>query len=409
MKILKREIFESIKKYFNDEITLVIQGARQAGKTYLLLYIEQHLKQRGKKVFYFDLEYPDLLKEINQGVDNFFQLLKARGFQEKEEIYVIIDEIQYLDQPSSFIKIITDHHKNIHLIVSCSSSFNIKSKFKDSLVGRTINFEMFPLSFKEFLQFKEKEIIISEAKTEKDINDLKNLYREFVIYGGYPKVVLENDEEKKKAILWQIIDTYIRKDVRDLGHITDIKKFNNLLYVLASQSGGLLNLTSLSQETNISLPTLIKYLNLLEETYVIKLISPYSKSPAVEIRKNPKIFFYDSGLVGLLLFGYFQKEILGPLFETSVFGELIKHFGRSSLYFWRTKHKQEIDFIIKNEKGLIPIEAKVSFNQFSFSPMRSFLKKYQASHWRVIGLKGIKKDEHYLFPWQIEELYYRSN
>lgn len=399
--IYKRTVFEQIKKYFNDDLVIVLHGARQVGKTYILLYIQQYLKKQNKKVFYFDLEYPDVLAEINRGVENFIQMIKAKGYKENETIHVLVDEIQYLDNPSSFIKIIADHYKNIHLLVSGSSSFDIKTKFKDSLVGRTVNFEIYNLSFEEFLTFKEKNIVIAEAKTEKDISDLKNLYREYVIYGGYPKIVLEQEEEKKKTILLQIIDTYIRKDIKDLGHIEDIKKFNNLLYVLASQSSNLLNMASLSIETNISFPTLRKYLSILEETYVIKLVIPYSKSASVEISKNPKIFFFDSGLTSMLWFQTFQKTLLGPVFETNIFGELVKQYGRLSIHFWRTKHKQEIDFIVKTERELLPVEVKTSFNQFNQGAIRSFLKNYHLTDWRVIGLEGEKKDKHYIFPWQI--------
>lgn len=401
MNIYKRAMFEQIKKYFHDDLVIVLHGSRQVGKTYILLYIERYLKKQNKKVFYFDLEYPDVLNEINKGVDNFIQMIKAKGYKENELIHVLIDEIQYLDNPSSFIKIIADYYKNIHLLVSGSSSFDIKTKFKDSLVGRTVNFEIYNLSFEEFLVFKEKNIVIPEVQTGKDILELKNLYREYIIYGGYPKIVLEPEEEKKKTILLQIIDTYIRKDIKDLGHIEDIKKFNNLLYVLASQSSNLLNMASLSKETNISFPTLQKYLSILEETYVIKLVTPYSKSPSVEISKNPKIFFFDSGLVSILWFQTFQKTLLGPVFETNIFGELVKRYGRLSIHFWRTKHKQEIDFIIQAKKQLLPIEVKISFDQFSQGAIKSFLKKYHLVEWRLIALEGGKKNQKYIFPWQI--------
>lgn len=401
MKIYKRTIFQKIKKYFDDDLAIILHGSRQVGKTYILFYIQQHLKQEKKDVFYFDLEYPDILAEINKGVDNFLQLIKARGFKENQKTYILIDEIQYLDNPTSFIKIITDHYKNIHLVVSGSSSFQIKTKFKDSLAGRIVDFEVFNLSFEEFLRFKEFHLITSEAKTKTDINKLKDLYREYVIYGGYPKIVLTQEEEKKKTILLQIIDTYIRKDIRDLAHVEDVKKFNNLLYVLASQSANLLNMKSISQETTISFPTLSKYLSILEETYVIKLVPPYSKSASVEISKNPKIFFFDSGLQSMLWLQNFQKTILGSVFETNIFGELVKKYGRSPIYFWRTKHKQEIDFIIKTNEKLLPIEVKISFNQFSQSSINSFLRKYRLPDWKVIALEGEKKTENYLYPWQM--------
>jgi predicted AAA+ superfamily ATPase len=163
-------------------------------------------------------------------------------------------------------------------------------------------------------------------------------------------------------------------------------------------------MTALSRETNISFPTLQKYLSVLEETYVIKLVTPYSKSASVEISKNPKIFFFDSGLASLLWFQTFQKTMLGPVLETSIFGELVKRYGRHPVHFWRTKHKQEVDFIVETEKQVLPIEVKTSFNQFSQGAMRSFLKKYNLAKWCVIALDGEKKDQHYIFPWQIGDI-----
>jgi len=402
MKLYKRKVFDQIQPYIGDNTVIVLHGARQVGKTHILFYIRNWLTASGKKVFYYDLEYPDLLSDLNKGVEVFTSDLAGKGYIEGEEIYVLIDEIQYLDNPSSFLKIIADHYKNIHLIVSGSSTFDIKSKFKDSLAGRTTSFEIFPLSFEEYLEFKEIEYIPSKVQSPSVIGRLIQLYREFVMYGGYPKVVLETIEEKKKQYLLQMIDTYIRKDVRDLAKVTDIRKFNNMLRVLASQSGQLLDLASLSRETTISFPTLQKYLSILEETFVIKRVSPYSKSPSVEISKNPKIFFFDSGLQSTLWFSSFQGTLLGSIFETNIYGELVKKFGRSAIHFWRTKTRQEIDFIIEYSNGsIIPMEVKTNFQRFTPKAIETFSRKYALQNWKVIGLEGNKLTRNGFFPWEI--------
>ena len=401
MKLYKRKIFDQIQPYVGDDTVIVLHGARQVGKTHILFYLRNTLTALGKKVFYYDLEYPDLLSDLNKGVEVFVSDLTGKGYIEGEEVYVLIDEIQYLDNPTSFIKIIADHYKNIHLIVSGSSTFDIKSKFKDSLAGRTTSFEIFPLSFEEYLEFKEIEYIPSKVQSPSGIATLIQRYREFVIYGGYPKVVLEPIEEKKKQYLLQMIDTYIRKDIRDLAKITDIKKFNNMLKVMASQSGQLLDLASLSRETTISFPTLQKYITILEETFVIKRVSPYSKSPSVEISKNPKIFFFDSGLQSILWFNSFQKTLLGSIFETNIFGELVKKFGRSAIHFWRTKTRQEIDFIVEHSNGsVLPIEVKINFQRFNPKAIETFARKYNVRNWKVIGLEGSKLSRNGFFPWE---------
>lgn len=403
MDLYKRDIFDEIEPYVGDEGVIVLHGARQVGKTHILLYIQNWLRKREKKVFYYDLELPELLEILNLGTKSFLLNLSNQGYREGEDVFVLIDEIQYLDNPSSFLKIIADHNKNVHLIVSGSSSFDIKSKFSNSLAGRTIEFEVFPLSFKEFLEFKETEYKFGTGDLSiAALLAFKKYYGEFVKFGGYPRVALENDEMKKKKYLLQIVDTYIRKDIRDLADITDVKKFNGMLKILASQSGQVLNQQSLSRETNLSLPTVQKYLSILEETYVIKLVSPFSQSPSVEISKNPKIFMYDSGLQSILWLNNFQSTLIGSVFETNIFGELTKKYGRKQIHFWRNKRQMEIDFVIEMDNlKLLPIEVKTNFAQFSQKSVNTFLKKYKPEKWNVLALEGEKKLSNMIYPWEI--------
>lgn len=402
MKLYKRHIFDQIQPYLGDETILVIVGARQVGKTHILHYIQNYLKTKNHKTLYYDLEFPNLLSLLNQGTDAFIIDLESKGYVKGKNIFVFIDEIQYLDNPSSFLKIIADHYKNIHLIVSGSSTFDIKTKFTNSLAGRTINFEVFPLSFAEFITFKESIYTNVSKLSSAGLKHIQMLYKEYIIYGGYPKIVLEPDIIKKQQHLLQLIDTYVRKDIRDLADITDISKFNKILKVLAFQSGQLLNVASLSRETGISQPTLHKYLSILEETFIIKMITPFSHSPSVEISKNPKIFFLDSGLQSLLWLGQFQNIIQGNIFETNIFSELVKKYGREAIHFWRTKIHQEIDFIIEYEMGkILPIEVKINFQKFNVRTMKSFCNKYKIKDWKVIGLEGMKEIKNNIYPWEI--------
>jgi len=314
---------------------------------------------------------------------------------------VFIDEVQYLDNPSPLLKLLADHHKYIQLIVSGSSSFNIKSKFSDSLVGRTVDFEVFNLSFREFIRFKglgyELENIVSGVHLDKTIE----LYHEYVFFGGYPKIVLENSVEKKEKYLQQIIDTYIKKDIRDLAHVKDIRKFNNLLKVLASQSGQLLNIAQLANTCSIAKQTIENYLFILENTYVLKLVTPFSSSPKVEVVKAPKIFFYDTGLLEMLWLGGLQKNLIGNIFETSVFAELVKKYGVQNIHYWRNRNQNEIDFILELKGKILPIEVKVSFRGFRRLSMSSFCRRYNIGEYKVVGLIGQKEDKNYIYPWQV--------
>lgn len=409
-KLYKRIIFDEISKYFLTNEIIVLHGARQVGKTHLLYFIDQYLKKEGFTTYYIDLEDSRFLKILDTGVNEFLKHLEEEGFsvsllKPDEKIFVLIDEIQYLKNPSSFLKLIADHHNKIKLIISGSSSFSIKSKFKDSLVGRTVNFEIFPLSFEEFLEFKEykinPEILKNRDLTDKKTEELKIFFKEYALYGGYPKIVLAKEIEIKEKYLQQIIDTYIKKDIGDLAKIKEIEKFNKLTEVLASQSGQLLDVSELSNTCRLSKQTVQNYLFILENTYIIKLIKPYFKNIRSELFKTPKIFFYDTGLAQMLWLKQLQKEIIGSIFETAVFGELVKKYGSENVFYWRTADKKEIDFILKTEKEILPVEVKLNFEQFDKTAVAYFCDKYKIKNYIVSGLKGEIKSNNFYYPWSL--------
>jgi len=159
------------------------------------------------------------------------------------------------------------------------------------LSGRTVNFEIYNLSFEEFLLFKKYPFSPVKAYTQKKTDELKSLYEEYALYGGYPKIVLATDVKMKEKYLQQIIDTYIKKDVRDLADVKDINKFNKLVEILASQSAQLLNVLELANTCHIAKQTVEHYLFLLEQTYIIRQVRPFSRNLRSELSKTPKIFF----------------------------------------------------------------------------------------------------------------------
>lgn len=268
-------------------------------------------------------------------------------------------------------------------------------------MGRTVDFEIFNLSFKEFLLFKDYYFDRKKIFTEKKINELKQLFTEYVLYGGYPKIVLTNEIYKKEKYLQQIIDTYIKKDIRDLAEIKDISKFNKLLEALSFQSGNLLNVTELSNTCNIAKQTVEKYLFILENTYILKLVRPYSKNIRSELFKIAKIYFYDTGLMQMLWLKGLQKEIIGNVFETAVFSELVKNYGKDKIFYWRTTDKKEIDFILRVKNRILPIEVKLNFEQVNLTAIRYFNKYYKLKDYKIIGLKGRRENKFHIYPWSL--------
>jgi uncharacterized protein len=394
-QIYKRKILQDIEKYLDSKEAIVVYGARQVGKTTLLKYlIENNLKEMKNNVFYFDLELMNLLELCNQGPEIVFNYLIEKGADEKKQIYLIIDEIQYLENPTNFIKIMHDHYLKIKLLVSGSSTFEIKKKFKNSLVGRIICFEMYPLCFEEFLIFKNKRYNLTLDNSETTNNELIFLAKEYMKYGGYPKIVLENSEEKKQILLFQIINTYINKDIRDIGNIRNISGFNKLVQVLASQSGQLLNVSELSNTLKMNRETIEEYLDLLENTFIIKRIKPFHKNLRSELSKNPKVFFLDTGMMHLLWLKEFPKIIFGNVFETFVFLELMK--TGNNINFWRTTNKQEIDFIL-NSNLLYAIEVKLNFQKANLKTFNYFTEQYSNKN-VIVGLEGKKNGK---YVWEL--------
>ena len=410
--VYKRSVIDEIIRFLSTDDIVVIHGARQVGKTSILMYLQDHLLSEKEQVLYIDLEDSRFVSMMDKGVDEFITYLSEQGFdlpgliKSGKKLFIMIDEIQYLSNPSSFLKLLADHHRYLKIIVSGSSSFEMKSKFKDSLVGRTVSFEIYPLSFQEFLLFKGVPFTPASRFTEKKIIDLQALYTEFVLYGGYPKIVLTPDSSVKEKYLQQIIDTYIRKDIRDLAQIKDVGKFNRLLEALASQSGNLLNISELSNTCGLARDTIERYLFLLEQTYILRLVRPFSRNIRSELFKTPKIFFYDTGLMQMLWLKRLQKEILGSVFETSVFTELVKHYGPDKVHYWRTQDKKEIDFIVNLPDAPLPVETKLHFPRAIPAVLDIFATAYPSNSnampgYRLVGLEGEPAKDGMIFPWQL--------
>ncbi len=387
-KIYRRKVFDDILPFLHEKEIIVINGARQVGKTHVLYYLRDHLLERKEQVHYLDLEDSRLLRTLDAGSDALLQLLREEGFDPGRKTFVLVDEIQYLADPSRFLKLAHDHLPGIKLVVSGSSSFDIRRKFRDSLAGRTVTFELFPLSFAEFLVFRECSLPANAPPTPKKLAELAGLQREFVLFGAYPGIVLTTETDKKEQRLQQIIDTYVRKDIRDIGNVRDVGKFNLLLETLAAQSGKLLNVLELANTCRLAKQTVKNYLFILENTYVLRRVRPFHGNIRSELFKTPKVFFYDSGLQQLLWLKKFPGAIMGSVFETAVFAELAKRYGKEAVFFWRTRDRREIDFVVRKGDLVLPVEAKLNFSHFNPAAANHFLRKYGQGSYRVVGLEG---------------------
>ena len=401
----RREVFSDLLAYLDQSEILLLVGARQVGKTTLMKMLLTHLRQRGEPeqaLHYLDLEDMALLHLLEGGQHELTGWLAAHGADLSRKVYVFIDEIQYLSNPSNLLKLLADSQPNLKLIVSGSSTLEIRRKFTDSLAGRKLVFEIYPLSFAEFLVFRGEDRL-AQAVRDNGVRalaadadpmalparflaaDCFRYYQEFLVWGGYPRIALEPDEQRKAAYLAELYNAYVRKDIKDLARIDNVNGFNNLIAALAHQAGGLANISELSNVTRLARDTVEHYLFLLENTFIIKGALPFSRNPRKEISKMRKYYFLDNGLRNMAirsLAALDSRTDAGELAENAVFTELTK---RSPLLeeigFWRTQTKTEVDFILQGEGRLRPVEVK--FRPLSKPKIpggiRSFMQDYPAA------------------------------
>jgi len=372
-----RTITPQIEANLDNPLILVITGGRQTGKTTLLNHFYE--REKTKRACYFiNLENPTFLDLLNEHPENIFKITNL--LPQKQQM-VFIDEIQYLDNPTNFLKYLYDeYHGNLKLIVSGSSSFYIDHKFKDSLMGRKRLFALYTLNFKEFLTFKRQTSLLKEIIRQENISLLQEkylwpLFSEYITYGGYPSVVLQANEEEKKYLLSEMALDYIKKDIFEAG-IQDQSKYFQLLKILAHQIGSLVNANELANTLGLASTTIEKYLYVMQKSYQLALIRPYYSNIRKELTKMPKAYFYDSGLRNMLMDSFDNIELRmdkGSYLENIVFRELLFHYPLDRIRFWRTQNKNEIDFVIQERKA---IEVKFQAAECRPSKYQRFITAY---------------------------------
>lgn len=376
-RIVKRSLIKKIIPYLKREEIIVITGARQTGKSVLLYQlIYNYLLPKTENIYYFNLDIPKQLSFF-ESIDRLIDLVT----RSKGKTYIFIDEVQRLKEPGLFLKGIYDLHLPVKLIVSGSSALEIKSKVHEALTGRKILFHLDPFNLEELSQalFPQK----SFNKIIEDSLCFKTVFKHYLIYGGYPAVALAGSSKLKLQLLKEIFQSYLEKDVKALLKVENENAFFNLIKVLSSQIGNLINKDELSNVLRIHKNTLENYLFYLEQTFILDLISPFYKNPRKELLKSPKIYFHDLGIRNFAIRSFQDMDFRpdkGALFENFSYLVLREKLNFSvPLHFWRTKSGAEVDFVIVPKLTPIPFEVKAKdLKEFKISKsLRSFLHTYR--------------------------------
>jgi len=404
--MMERKLYNDIVSNLDRKEYLIITGARQVGKTTILKQLAKYLTEQQKANYYLTFENPDILNTMNEHPENILRYTEiSSASKEKgqiQRIILLVDEVQYLKNPSNFLKYHYDVNGDwLKIVATGSSAFYLDTKFKDSLAGRKRIFELFPLDFEEYLRFKGFPDWIKEwelMRTNPDYISLSyreifHLFEEYLTYGGYPAVVLEKDRNEKKEILNDLVKTYLKRDVMDSNQ-SDYLKVIQLLKVLANQTGQLVNTNELSNTLRFANTTVENYLYVLQKCYHINLIRPFYKSLRKELTKMPKIYFHDLGFRNSLLNQWQsspERPDRGQHIENYLCIRLRQLYGQEMIRYWRTTGGNEIDFVVTPESGDgFAMESKFKADDLNLSKYKTFTAAYPGIPLRMTAYETTK-------------------
>ncbi len=315
-----------IEKAWEERTIIWLMGVRRVGKTSLCMSLPH--------VEYFDCERPSVRELFND----------PEGFLAgKAGKRLILDEIHRLDNPSEILKLAADHYSTVKIIATGSSTLGASAKFKDTLTGRKREIWLTPLLLQELANFGSG-----------------NLQHRF-LFGGLPSLFSSATVPEEDFKEW--IDAYWAKDIQELFSVSKRYSFQKFTELLLAHSGGQFEASKFTAPCEISRETINNYLSILEETFVIHIIRPYSSHKPHEIVKAPKVYGFDTGLTCYAKgWGELRKEDMGLLWEQCVLNELHAYLQTHDIHYWRNKRGQEIDFVLQDKKNqkLTVIECKFS-------------------------------------------------
>lgn len=370
--VFTRAVFKDLLEDAKDPRITILQGSRQVGKTYLLKLLSKKLKND----HYFNLEESDDLRLFNADDSTIVELIKDSGS------YIFIDEFHYVENISKIFKIIYDQDSwdekmDTKIYASGSSALEMHKHLKESLVGRYKKYLIRPLSYAEF-------------QTNKDIDTDLDVFLKFgALPGTYDPRKNPNNKDKQ-AYLGRILDAYIQKDIKALVAEENMAAFNNLIYLLADSQGQVVSSSSLAKEIRVSVPTVERYISLLEQTFVLYPLKSFAANLSNELKKSKKYYLYDLGVRNSLLKDfstYTNRKDKGSILETFVYHQLLNIIDPSDteIFFWRTSDQHEVDFVINHNRKPIPVEVKSSLRKPVLLPaLKKFLRAYPQAPCAVV-------------------------
>jgi predicted AAA+ superfamily ATPase len=358
--MINRIIATEISNRFFSKKAIIVTGPRQAGKTTLVLKLIEPYKDQA-----LILNGDDPVTEQLFGRPNTEQLRQIIG---KNKI-LFIDEAQRIPNIGLTSKLIVDNFKEVQLILSGSSSFELMNQTQEPLTGRKWTFSLWPVNWQEWQDYS------GYLKAEQDLENR-------LVFGFYPEVLMNLTDQQ--IILQELTDSYLYKDILIYGNIQKPDIIQKLVQALAWQIGSEVSYAELSQMVGLDAKTVSNYIDVLEKAYILFRLPAFSRNLRNEIKTNRKIYFYDNGIRNAVI-GQFQplnnRTDIGALWENFLISERRKQLFYqkqvASQYFWRTKQQQEVDYVETKDGKVFGFEFKWNANR-SVSFPKTFTESYNS-------------------------------
>jgi uncharacterized protein len=343
-----RAIYPELEAHLSQPQVTVITGMRRVGKTTALKHLLQQVPHENK--LYLDLERIEFRHLFHQS--SYLEIVRGLGtlgLDITKPAVLALDEIQLVKHLPSIIKSLYDTYK-LKCIVSGSSSYYLKNHFTESLAGRKQVFEMWPLDFREFLQFKQAwqpqlDLLRMQPIEQMHYIQFSSLYEEYLRYGGFPEVVLTEQVKYKDAYLRDIVNAYIELDIKLLSDFDASDSLYKLMLLLAGRVGSKLDFSKISSILGVPRQKTKDYISLLEYTYFVKQVRPFARGIDKELTRQPKIYLTDTGIANVL-----QKGLgSGHLFENAIALQLSR---LGELHYFEKSNSLEIDFILDGNQAI---------------------------------------------------------
>lgn len=361
-------IYDDLAKYIKPGKALVIYGPRRVGKTTIMENFLSKCKLKYRLATGDDISVQNIL-----GSQNMKEILE---YTEDYEL-IAIDEAQKIENIGIALKMIVDHCPKIRIIATGSSSFELAGQIGEPLTGRKTTLTLYPAAQMELKHLYNK-------------HDLKEKLPEYLVYGAYPDIIAAGKPDEKAALLHELVNSYLLRDILELEKVKGSKILMDLLRLLAFQVGNEVSLTELSKHLGIDCKTVGRYIDLFEKSFILYNLRGFSRNLRNEVSKKGKYYFYDNGIRNAVIANFNSLELrndTGALWENFLFTERLKKQAYCKIlcnnFFWRTWDQKEIDFIEERDGKLYGYEFK--WGDKAVKIPRGWKENYPDSEFMIIN------------------------